>query len=104
MIQKSKDISQKSLLQEIEDAKSVMENEASAIHLCSQRLNEEFINALDILFSNDKKGYNYRNRKIWSFSKKRLLPPFVVQEHLQRLCIPRKLFTEIWVFIKRMIL
>ena len=55
MIQKSKDISQKSLLQEIEDAKSVMENEASAIHLCSQRLNEEFINALDILFSNDKK-------------------------------------------------
>ena len=41
--------------QEIKDAKRVMENEAKAIHLCSQRLNEHIVDALDILFSKDKK-------------------------------------------------
>ena len=41
--------------QEIKDAKRVMENEAKAIHLCSQRLNEQIVDALDILFSKDKK-------------------------------------------------
>lgn len=40
---------------EIIDAKKVMENEAKAIYLCSQRLNEKIINALDILFSNSQK-------------------------------------------------
>jgi len=55
MIQKSKDISQEILSREIIDAKSVMENEAHAIHLCSQRLNEDFVSALDILFSNNNK-------------------------------------------------
>ncbi len=41
--------------QEIKDAKRVMENEAKAIHLCSQRLNEHIVDALNILFSKDKK-------------------------------------------------
>jgi len=36
MIQKSKEISREILSREIQDAKSVMENEAHAIHLCSQ--------------------------------------------------------------------
>lgn len=40
---------------EIIDAKKVMESEAKAIYLCSQRLNEKIINALDILFSNSQK-------------------------------------------------
>ena len=31
--------------QEIKDAKRVMENEAKAIHLCSQRLNEQIVDA-----------------------------------------------------------
>jgi len=50
MIQKSKEISQ-----EILDAKRVMENEAHAIHSCSQKLSGDFVKALDILFSKDKK-------------------------------------------------
>jgi arabinose-5-phosphate isomerase len=40
---------------EIKEAKTVMENEAQAIHLCAERLNKNFLEALDILSSNHGK-------------------------------------------------
>ena len=49
MASDSTDVAKYTGMEEVENAKKVMHNEASAIEICSQKLNNDFVKALDIL-------------------------------------------------------
>ena len=66
MASDSTDVAKYTGMEEVENAKKVMYNEASAIEICSPKLNNDFVKALDILEGGTRESDCNGNRKIRS--------------------------------------